>query len=202
MVLRVFLAVACVVVIAACSAQAPVSSSGLPSFTVSPTEEASPTAAPAAIEGVWVRIQDCASHSRAFEDAGLSELQLDWVTGNWVPEGTEPDPADPCKGSRPPEEHSHFFTDTGEFGSSDAHGAQVDDGDYVLVDDDTLSFPSHAAEFGFDGEVLVDFAIAGDSAVFEVKLPSECADGCAIAYAWALSAFFGADPWARVPPSR
>jgi hypothetical protein len=194
---RACLALACIVILAACSTQAPPSPSAQQSIAAS----AIPTVAPAAIVGVWTRTQDCAGQLAAFAEAGLAESHLGWVTGNWFPEGAEPDPADPCNGSRPAEEHSHFFTDAGEFGSYDADGEQVDNGDYELVDDGTLSFPSHAAEFGFDGDVLVDFAVDGDSATFEVQMPSGCADACADAYAWALSAFYEADPWDREPGS-
>ena len=153
------------------------------------------------IIGVWTRTQDCDAQLGAFEAAGLAESQLAWVTGNWLPEGVVPDPADPCAGARPPEEHSHFFTAAGAFGSYDAVGNQVDNGDYVLVDDDTLSFASHAQELGYDGDVIVDFVLDGDLATFAVRMPPDCAGGCAKAYAWAYSAFYEADPWARQPPA-
>ena len=129
----------------------------------------------------------------------MAESHLGWVTGNWFPRVRDPDSADPCNGSRPPEEHSHFSTDASEFGSYDADGQQVDNGDYVLVDDDTLSFPSHAAEFGFEGPLLVDFAAEGDTATLEVQMPADCSGPCADAYAWALSAFYEADPWEHEP---
>lgn len=159
-------------------------------------EPASPVAA-STLVGSWTRTQDCEGQLAAFQDAGLAESHLEWVTGNWFPEGSEPDAERPCDGSRPAEEHSHFFTDAGGFGSTDAEGAQVDDGDYVLIDEDTVSFPSHATEFGYDGQVLVDVVIDGDSATFEVQIPEDCADSCADAYAWALSAFYQSATWHR-----
>lgn len=135
----------------------------------------------------------------AFEQADFVESQVNWVIENWVgdPEEAGVDPDDICATARPAEEHSHFFTTEGRFGSLDAGGQQVDDGDYVVVDEDTVSFPSHAQEFGYDGEILVDYAVTGDSAIFEVQIPADCAAACALAHAWALSAFFSADPWAR-----
>jgi hypothetical protein len=45
-------------------------------------------------------------------------------------------------------EHSHFFTTDGQFGSYDELGAQVDNGDYEIVKESMLAFPSHGAEFG------------------------------------------------------
>jgi hypothetical protein len=38
--------------------------------------------------------------------------------------------------------------------------------------------------------------INGDVATFDVDLPGSCADKCADAYAWALSAF-ASGPWER-----
>jgi hypothetical protein len=59
-----------------------------------------------------------------------------------------------------------------------------------------VSFPSHAAEFGYDGDLVVDYAISDDVVTFDVALPKSCADKCADAYAWALSAF-ASGPWER-----
>lgn len=135
----------------------------------------------------------------AFEEAGLAESHAVWIIGNWVgdPADVEADPNDLCAEARPAEEHSHFFTADGQFGSFDAAGEQVDGGDYAVVDTDTLSFPSHSREFRYDGDILVDYAVSGDSATFDVQLPSECDAACLEAHAWALSAFFGPDPWTR-----
>ena len=149
--------------------------------------------------GEWVRLQSCEEQLAAFEQAGLAQSHLMWIAGNWVGEEASPVPGMECDGARAAEEHSHFFTEDGRFGSRDAQGQQVDDGDYVLVDSDTLSFPSHAQEFGYAGDVLVDYEIAGDTATFHVQLPDACEAACADAYAWALSAFFDAKTWEREP---
>ena len=135
----------------------------------------------------------------AFEEAGLIETQSIWIIGNWVgdPEDVEADPNDLCADARPAEEHSHFFTESGQFGSLDAAGDQVDSGDYAVVDGDTLSFASHSTEFGYDGDILVDYAVSGDSATFTVDVPSDCDSRCLEAHAWAISAFFGPTPWTR-----
>jgi hypothetical protein len=135
----------------------------------------------------------------AFEEADLAASHAEWIIGNWVgdPADIQVDPNNLCANARPAEEHSHFFTEDGQFGSSDAAGNQVDEGDYAVVDDDTVSFPSHSTEFGYDGEILVDYAVKGDTAEFEVQLPPECDPACLQAHSWALSAFFGAEPWTR-----
>jgi hypothetical protein len=151
----------------------------------------------AALVGEWIRVQSCEEQLAAFDQADLTETHAMWITGNWVGEEASFTPGTECDGARPPEDHSHFFTEGGRFGSRDAQGQQVDDGDVVLVDADTLSFPSHAQEFGYAGEVLVDYEVAGDTAEFHVQLPDSCQSACADAYAWALSAFFDAKRWER-----
>ena len=123
-----------------------------------------------------------------FDAAGLAESHLGWLQGNFFGGGAGPTEGDVCAGAQGPLEHSHFFTDDGAFGSHDEHGEQVDDGDYELVDEDTLAFPSHASEFGYDGDLIVDYEITGDVVTFDVVLPDACEDTCKDAYAWALSA--------------
>ena len=148
----------------------------------------------AGLVGSWHRAQSCAEMLTAFEEAGLAESHVEWLQGNFF--GGEPGPTegDPCAGANGPLEHDHFFTEDGTFGSHDENGEEVDHGDYNAVDDDTVSFPSHATEFGYDGELVVDFSVEGDVVRFNVVLPESCVDQCADAYAWALSAF-ASGPW-------
>jgi hypothetical protein len=131
-----------------------------------------------------------------FAAADLAGSHLGWLQGNFFGGDAGPTEGDVCAGAQGPLEHAHFFTEAGRFGSHDEHGEQVDDGDYELVDEDTLGFPSHASEFGYDGDLVVDYEIDGDMVTFDVALPEVCADACADAYAWALSAF-ASGPWAR-----
>ena len=132
----------------------------------------------------------------AFQAAGLAESHTGWLQGNFF--GGEPGPTagDPCGGALGPLEHDHTFTEAGAFGSHDENGEEVDNGDFAVVDDDTVSFPSHATEFGYDGDLVVDYSVDGDVAAFDVVLPEPCVDECADAYAWALSAFVSG-PWQR-----
>jgi hypothetical protein len=185
------------VLVAGCASPAATPTTGIatPSATasVAPSEVASP------LVGEWSRTQDCEGMLAAFVEAGIAHSHAEWIVGNWVgdPADVEADPHDLCANARPAEVHSHFFTADGGFGSRDASGEQVDDGDYEIVDSDTVSFASHSAEFGYSGDILVDYAVSGDTATFEVQLPTDCTDACLEAHAWALSAFFGPDPWTR-----
>jgi hypothetical protein len=146
--------------------------------------------------GSWHRAQTCQEMLAAFEAAGLAESQREWMQRNFF--GGEPGPAtgDACAGAAGPLEHDHFFTAAGEFGSHDENGEEVDGGDFAFVDDNTLAFPSHATEFRYEGDVLVDYSIKGDIVTFEVQMPDACSDACADVYAWALWAF-ATGPWQR-----
>jgi len=162
----------------------------------SPVATRSASAEANAIVGSWHRAQTCQEMLAAFERARLAESQREFLQGNFFGGATGPTTGDPCAGAAGPFEHSHFFTASGGFGSHDEKNVQVDDGDYVVVDPDSLSFPSHAGEFGYAGDVLVDYTISGDVVTFDVAVPGSCTDHCAKAYAWALSAF-ASGPWVR-----
>ena len=107
-------------------------------------------AAGATIVGPWHRAQSCEEMLAVFEAAGLVRSHLGWLQGNFFGGGPGPTDGDVCEGAQGPLEHDHFFTEGGAFGSHDEIGEQVDDGDYVALDGDTLAFPSHASEFGYE----------------------------------------------------
>lgn len=184
----------CASVAAGCGAQ----ESGSPpdATTTGPTVASPADGTTTELVGSWHRAQSCAEMLAAFQAAGLAESHRGWLQGNFYGGEPGPETGDTCEGSRGPLEHDHFFTDDGGFGSHDESGEEVDGGDFEVVDGDTVSFPSHATEFGYDGELVVDYSIDGDVAVFDVTLPEGCADECADAYAWALSAF-ASGPWER-----
>jgi len=165
---------------AASAPSGPATSAAVESASVAASSQPRASSAPAtssAIVGSWHRTILCDETRKAFDDAGLLESHADWA----------------CVEGSPPKPHSHFFTEDGQFGSHDPGKVQVDDGDYTLVDADTVSFPSHSQEFGFD-PILVDFGVVDGNMTFEVQVPDDCTDKCADAYAWALSAF-GTNPW-------
>jgi hypothetical protein len=139
--------------------------------------------------GSWHRTQTCEEMLAAFEEAGLAKSQRLWLQGNFYGGKPGPKKGDPCVGAEGPLEHDHVFRTDGVFGSHDQNGEDVDSGDFDLVDGNTVSFPSHAEEFGYDGDLVVDYTVSGDVVTFEVALPDPCVDACADAYAWAVSAF-------------
>jgi hypothetical protein len=187
-------AIALVLALAGCQGGDAAPSS--PSREPSASEPPASLAADEAIHGTWHRAQSCEEMLAAFEQATLAESHRGWLQGNFFGGDEGPQSGDPCAGAAGPLEHSHLFTSSGRFGSGDENGAEVDFGDFVIVDADTLSFPSHASEFGYDGEILVDYVVDDDSADFTVAPPEPCTGACADAYAWALSAF-ASGTWER-----
>ena len=202
--MRLVASVVITLILAGCSgagsASGPLSTTG--STPVSPslpgkTASASPAPSSSPIVGEWVRTVSCDEALAAFVEAGLTDQVPDWVVGNFVAEGATAAPGKECANARAAVPHSHFFTAEGQFGSRDENGQQVDEGDYQVVDADTLSFPSAARDFGYSGEVLVDYSVTGNEATFSVNVPTPCDAECRVAYGWALSAFFGPRPFER-----
>ena len=125
----------------------------------------------------------------AFVTAGLADSRRGWLQGNFYGGKSGPKEGYPCAGAEGPFEHDHFFTADGAFGSHDQNGEEVDGGEFEVVDADTVRFPSHADDFGYYGDLVVDYTVSGDRVMFVVPVPDPCDKECADAYAWALSAF-------------
>ena len=92
----------------------------------------------------------------------------------------KPDPSEPCKGAKPVE-HSHTFSEGGDFNSYDESGQEVDFGTYEITGEDTftLSRPPFESE--------VRYQVEGDTAEFELVVPScqdkQCRTGAALGIA-------------------
>ena len=104
------------------------------------------------IVGRWQQTHKCEQLVDALNELGLGSL-APGVVGDYFPNQTFDELAakpDLCSGARP-QKHSHFFTASGEFGSLDQKWNQVDDGTYVVVDDNTFRI----------GEARFDYSIRG-----------------------------------------
>jgi hypothetical protein len=188
---------AATILVAGCATSSPpptASPAGSP--VISPATAPPATNDASDLVGSWHRTQTCQEMLAVFEQAGLAESHVDWLTGNFFGGSPAPTGGDVCAGARGPLEHSHSFTAAGAFGSHDENGQQVDDGDYRVLGPNKVAFPSHATEFGFAGDLVVDYAIADGVLTFDVALPQPCEASCKDAYAWALSAF-ASGPWDR-----
>jgi hypothetical protein len=190
-------ALVAMILVSGCSSSTPAATSLQAASPQSlPTSEPSTSIAAGELIGSWHRAQTCQELLVAFEGAGLATSHVEWLAGDFFGGSQPPAGNDLCEGARGPLEHSHFFTATGDFGSHDENGQQVDYGDYVVEAANKVAFPSHATEFGYAGDLAVGYAITEGILTFDVVLPEPCESTCKDAYAWALSAF-ASGPWGR-----
>lgn len=112
----------------------------------------------------------------ALNQAGLRELAPS-VVGDYFPDKSPKQlarKADICQRATP-HQHSHFFTDDGQFGSLDQHEQQADDTSYSVVDDRTLRL---SLEFG--EETYRYRIVAGNDLTLEpISLPAPKRDALA-----------------------
>jgi hypothetical protein len=147
-----------------------------------------------ALVGTWERETHCEELVSVLTEAGLEQWILETVAGNgFVPGVASPDqiadPANPCEGAVP-REHSHFFTEDGQFGSLDWNGEQVDDGTYEVMDENTFVI---SKEFP---DVTFNYTVEGDTIAFAPVIP-ECSPDCFEA-AWSVTVAYPGETWQRV----
>jgi len=122
----------------------------------SPETEATTTARAASIVGRWEVLRTCDGMVKALREAGLGKLAPP-VVGDYFPDQNPKQlarKAEVCEGAEP-QQHSHFFTDDGQFGSLDQSDEQVDDAPYHVVEEGTVRL---STEFG---EETYRYRIAG-----------------------------------------
>ena len=159
----------------------------------SPAAVASSAADP--IVGEWMALHDCDTIYALLTDAGLDEFVAEQIYGNELVPGVPPDtselqdPGQPCAGAVD-REHSHFFTADGAFGSRDFNGDQVDDGEYSLVDADTIVINGQEFQYRVDGDQLELTPEPVDISTCETK-------ECRFMAAWVLLVGMPGTPWTR-----
>jgi hypothetical protein len=161
---------------------------GSPSDTApSPTTEhsASPSGSVAPLVGEWRRVITCQEFVEALQDAGFADVVPQMLAGNGLVPGT---PAqlekkdDICKGAVP-REHTHYFTESGTFGSLNHRGKDVGHTTYEIVDDGTFTI----------GRATFHYEIDGDTITFDVVL-----EGCGSDCARAVTVALPGKAWERV----
>jgi hypothetical protein len=150
----------------------------------------SPSPAASALVGEWQRLQKCPELEQLMTKAGLHDVLLEFIAGDgWIPGVTKvsqiKDPTHPCVGSVD-RTHSHFFTADGQFGSRDANGQQVDDGQYQVVGD---AFVIDSVTFHY---TITD----SDTLSITPETPG-CAPSCFEA-GWSISVAFPGYTWHRI----
>lgn len=109
----------------------------------------------APIVGRWQQAHACQQLVDALSAQGLAATAPAMV-GDYFPDQSYDELAakdDLCSGAKP-QQHSHFFTDSGFFGSVDQYGNQVDDGSYVIVDSNTIQISDGTFDYSIQGGTL------------------------------------------------
>jgi hypothetical protein len=92
-----------------------------------------------------------------------------------------------------PREHGHSFTETGEFGSTDFDGEQVDDGTFTIVDDDTIVIGPNFSESNSPATEL-GYSIDGDMLTLEPIVPEGCVEFVCL---WSIMVAMAGEPLTR-----
>jgi hypothetical protein len=123
-----------------------------------PTTSDTTSGAPPLV-GRWERVNECPQLVKALNQAGLGAVAPS-VAGDYFPDTSAKQLArkdDVCEDAEA-FVHSHFFTDSGMFGSLDENLNQVDDGMYEILDDGRFRIgnPDVGAVFRYeiDGDAL------------------------------------------------
>jgi hypothetical protein len=195
--MRLAWAVVVLVVMCGCAAEEPDRPNASPAAPAAPEQATSSSAAGDAggLVGTWRRRTTCEERARALGDADLGRYAAEHAAGEgWIPGVTSveqlADPSHPCQGAVPLD-HEHFFTASGEFGSRDAEGNQVDDGTFELRGPQTVVIHK---EFG---DVTFRVEVADDVLTLVPDIP-DCADDGCFAAQWAVAVSYNGLPWQRV----
>jgi hypothetical protein len=138
---------------------------------------------PDPLVGEWATDNECEKLVDTLTEAGLEEYVTKMARGATdLPPG-EIDPSDPCKGAEPVQ-HSHSFSETGEFASLDENGRQVDFGAYDVTGEGV--FILHRPPFQSE----VHYQVSGDTATFDVVVPNCDTNDCRTAAALGIATFF------------
>jgi hypothetical protein len=163
------------------------------------TAGATSTTEASTLVGRWERVNECPQLVEAFEQADLAEITPAFL-GDYFPDSTPQElaqKADLCEGAEP-FVHSHFFTDTGEFGSLTEDMEQVDDGTYEITEDGTFVI---SKEFP---DVTFNYEIEGDTLTLTPVLTQELKDEAHAhpldftAAGWAITMSYLGNTWKRV----
>jgi hypothetical protein len=156
--------------------------------------------------GQWQRVLTCKELVGDLKRAGLgATVAQAWVgqtssTGesSFKPGSPKPTRAHPCRGAIA-RKHSHFFTASGQFGSLDWHGGQVDDGPYRVVNRRTVKINNVSFHFAVKNGNALSLAPVLTPAMIRRTLTHPADFTPAF---WAVAVASAGHTWKRVPCSR
>ena len=156
----------------------------------------SPSEPVAPIVGRWQQLHTCQELVDALNALGLGAL-APGVVGDYFPDQTFDELAakdDLCAGAKP-QQHSHFFTADGLFGSLDQYGNQVDDDAYVIVDSNTIQIGPGTFDYSIQGGTLQLTPIITDKQRREaLRHPEEFTTA-----GWMVAVSYPGTKWKNVP---
>jgi hypothetical protein len=185
---------------AGCGSSEPQSQKPLGNSVVSTVSVgASMTTAKPELVGRWEHVNECPQLTKALAEEGL-EAVAPSVAGDYFPNATSKQLAkkqDVCEGAEG-FVHSHFFTETGAFGSLTEDLQQVDDGTYEILDGGRFRIGPP------DQGVVFRYEIDGDElSLSPVITPAMRKEALAhplkfTAAGWSLSVAYPGEVWKRV----
>jgi hypothetical protein len=156
------------------------------------------TAETQALVGRWERVNECPQLVKALDEAGLGAIAPS-VAGDYFPGISAKKlakKADVCAGAKP-FVHSHFFTDSGAFGSLTEDLQQVDDGTYAIIDDSTFRIgtdPGVEFHYEINSDTLSLSPVITKAMVAKALAnPLEFSDA-----GWSVAVAYPGETWKRV----
>jgi hypothetical protein len=111
----------------------------------------------------------------------------------------KPTKAHPCTGALN-RKHSHFFNQSGQFGSLDWLGGQVDNGPYRIINNNTVDIGSPRVAATFHYRILHSDTLMLSPVLTKTMLRQALAHPRKFSAAlWAVSVAFPGHTWKRVP---
>jgi hypothetical protein len=159
------------------------------------------------LAGRWERVTTCQELVGNLRKAGLALLApYAWLgqtssTGesSFAPGSPEPTLGHPCTGALA-RTHAHFFDESGQFGSLDWLGGQVDDGSYQIIDGNTFSIGSVAFHYRIvNGDTLTLSPVLTKAMVRQARGVRRGNPVEVSAAGWAVSVAYAGYTWKRVP---
>jgi hypothetical protein len=179
------------------------SSTGPSSGTSHSTVASSASMPVAGLVGRWERVVTCQELVSNLQKAGLGPLApYAWLgqtssTGqsSFAPGSPKPTSAHPCTGALR-RKHSHFFDHSGQFGSLDWLGGQVDNDSYRIINGNTFRIGSVAFHYRIlHGQTLMLSPVLTKAMVRRALAHPQKFS----AAGWAVSVAYAGDTWKRVP---
>ena len=183
-------------------------SSTRPPPATSHSPASSPTGkAAVGLVGEWKRVITCQELVNELDKAGLAPLApYVWLgqtssTGlsSYAAGSPKPTKAHPCTGALK-RAHSHFFSQSGQFGSLDWLGGQVDNGPYRILNNNTVNIGSPPIAATFHYRILHGDTLMLSPVITKAMLRQALAHPQKFSAAlWAVSVAYAGHTWKRVP---